>query len=524
VQKEDAHRSEGGIWFADGQSDEVRMSATRWAPMAKMMGSLLLVYLGWQLFRWPGGDRTLIGDLFFYPVGIAAIGAAVSASRRCAYRPRLRSAWRLLAFASLSYLMGDIAQTVYELVGSKPYPSVADAFYLAFYPLTLWGLLRFPAGRGDVADHVRMGLDLAVVAIGGAAVVIYVVLGPTVVQGGADPLQTAFSIAYPVGDLVLLVGLGSVLLRRGVGSSARALQFMAAGLLFYVAADLVYGYITLHSTYHGGDPVDSLWMVAIALFAVAGAAQNSPDTTADCVQTDTRPRASWAPYIAVAVGFGLLIISQRHEALFPDMSLVSAAVLLATLVSIRQYLTQRDLLRIQRQLSYESLHDALTGLPNRVLVIDRAERMLARARRNQTTVAALYVDIDGFKHVNDSLGHGAGDELLRLVAERLLGVVRESDTVGRLGGDEFVVLLPDYALDAGPELVAERICEVLGHGIDLHEPEGLTMLVTASIGVAVGPRDSADDLFRDADLALYAAKGAGKNRWVAFEPGMQTAA
>jgi hypothetical protein len=85
-------------------------------------------------------------------------------------------------------------------------------------------------------------------------------------------VRTGISIAYPVGDMVLLVGLGSVLLRRTAVSSARALRFFAGGLLFFVAADLVYGYINLHSTYQGGDPVDSLWMVAIALFAVAGAA------------------------------------------------------------------------------------------------------------------------------------------------------------------------------------------------------------------------------------------------------------
>ena len=113
------------------------------------------------------------------------------------------------------------------------------------------------------------------------------------------------------------------------------------------------------------------------------------------------------------------------------------------------------------ELRHQSLHDALTGLPNRVLALDRAEQMLARARRQQIPVAALYLDIDGFKHVNDTFGHAAGDELLRIVATRLQGVVREGDTAARLGGDEFVVLVEGSALDAGPELVAERLLEVL---------------------------------------------------------------
>ncbi len=109
------------------------------------------------------------------------------------------------------------------------------------------------------------------------------------------------------------------------------------------------------------------------------------------------------------------------------------------------------------ELLHQWLHDALTGLPNRVLALDRAEQMLARARRQQIPVAALYLDIDGFKHVNDTFGHAAGDDLLRIVATRLGGVVREGDTAARLSGDEFVVLVEGSTLDAGPELVAERL-------------------------------------------------------------------
>ena len=423
-------------------------SISPWAPIAATVGTLLVAYAIWQLFRWPGGDRRLIGDAFFYPVGTAAIWAALAASRRCSRHPRLRTAWRLLALGSSFYLAGDVAQTVYELSGALPYPSAADALYLLFYPCMLAGVLRVPARHGSLGERMRLGLDLAVVAISGSAIVIYIVLGPALLQSGPRTLATAISIAYPVGDLVLLVGLGSVLLRRTSRSSSRAFQFMAAGLLFFVAADLLYGYMNLHSGYRGGDPVDSLWMIAIALFAVAGAAQTSPDPAAESADEYVARRASWAPYIAVAVGFGLLLVNQRHDALLPDGYIAIASVLLATLVSVRQFLAQRDLLQTQHQLSYQSLHDPLTGLPNRVLVIDRAEQMLARARRTTVPIAALYIDIDGFKRVNDRHGHAAGDELLRALAQRMSRAVRESDTVARLSGDEFIVLLD--SLTPGP--------------------------------------------------------------------------
>jgi len=176
------------------------------------------------------------------------------------------------------------------------------------------------------------------------------------------------------------------------------------------------------------------------------------------------------------------------------------------------------------ELRHQALHDALTGLPNRVLALDRAEQMLARARRQQLPVAALFVDVDGFKHVNDTFGHAAGDELLRMVAARLQGVVREGDTAARLGGDEFVVLVEGSTLDAGPELVAERLLEVLRQPYELDGAAGRRLALTVSIGVASGLRTSADELLRDADIAMYEAKGAGKDRYVLFRSDMQTLA
>jgi diguanylate cyclase (GGDEF)-like protein len=264
-------------------------------------------------------------------------------------------------------------------------------------------------------------------------------------------------------------------------------------------------------------------MVEIAFLAVGGTAQVTPKQSLESPVVAPRRPARLAPYLASAVGFGLLIFVQRRDAFFPDLSLAITAVLLAVLVSIRQFLAQRDLLQTQGKLSHLSLHDALTGLPNRVLLFDRAEQMLARARRAHAPAAALYVDIDGFKQVNDRYGHAVGDELLRVVALRLRDAVRESDTVGRLGGDEFAVLVNEPTLDASPELVAERLLEVLHHPIELASAGGRAFAITASIGIAFGHQSTAEELLRDADLALYEAKASGKNRSIVFESRMQTA-
>ena len=180
-----------------------------------------------------------------------------------------------------------------------------------------------------------------------------------------------------------------------------------------------------------------------------------------------------------------------------------------------------ELSRRQEELAFMATHDSLTGLPNRTLILDRIEQMLVRSRRHQAPVAALFVDLDNFKSINDTLGHAVGDELLRAVAARLDGVIRDADALGRLGGDEFVVISEELSLAAGPELVAERLLYALKHPFKLGADKETRLTVTASIGIAMGEHTSAEELLRDADIAMYRAKWDGKNRYVVFETGMQ---
>ena len=175
------------------------------------------------------------------------------------------------------------------------------------------------------------------------------------------------------------------------------------------------------------------------------------------------------------------------------------------------------------QLAHQALHDSLTGLANRTLIMDRAEQMLVRAKRDHEPVAALFIDLDNFKEINDTLGHEAGDKVLQIVAKRFAAILRASDTVGRLGGDEFVVLAEGVSLAAGPELVAEKLHDVLREPFNIDGENGPTLAMSASIGIASGVRESATELLRDADTALYRAKADGKNCWALFEPEMQTA-
>lgn len=164
------------------------------------------------------------------------------------------------------------------------------------------------------------------------------------------------------------------------------------------------------------------------------------------------------------------------------------------------------------RIQYLAHYDALTGLANRRLVQDRLEQALVRAKRNHQALAVLFLDLDRFKQINDTLGHDQGDELLKAVAARLTGSVRQEDTVSRLGGDEFVVVLPEIAHAGDAEIVAQKIVAAIRLPVVL---AGGELHVTTSIGLAVYPQDgeAVTSLMKSADIALYRAKEGGRNRY-----------
>ncbi|MFE0257048.1 aminotransferase class I/II-fold pyridoxal phosphate-dependent enzyme [Streptomyces sp. NPDC059010] len=186
-------------------------------------------------------------------------------------------------------------------------------------------------------------------------------------------------------------------------------------------------------------------------------------------------------------------------------------------VTLRDVTEQR---RLEHELTERAFHDSLTGLPNRTLLLERIERALLRSRRESSLTSLLFIDLDDFKLVNDTLGHSAGDHLLRDVGTRLSQTLRRTDTAARLGGDEFAVLMEDAREPLDAELLAAQVIQTLSRPFVLGE-ESVT--VSASVGVATA-RDStdADELLGHADLALYAAKAAGKRQWRRFQPMLHT--
>jgi len=178
---------------------------------------------------------------------------------------------------------------------------------------------------------------------------------------------------------------------------------------------------------------------------------------------------------------------------------------------------------MSEQIAHSAEHDFLTGLPNRLLLNDRVSQAIALGQRHSYQVAVLFLDIDGFKHINDSLGHAIGDKLLQSISERLVGCIRAVDTVSRQGGDEFVMLLPAVENAQDAALAARRMLAAIAeaHNIDNHD-----LHVTASIGISVYPEDGLDvaTLIQNADTAMYQAKENGRQSYQFFEVAMNVRA
>jgi diguanylate cyclase (GGDEF)-like protein/PAS domain S-box-containing protein len=206
---------------------------------------------------------------------------------------------------------------------------------------------------------------------------------------------------------------------------------------------------------------------------------------------DGTPLALWVTASCVYNGDGTI---RNYVRVFTDISLLSET---------------------QRKLEQLATIDTLTELPNRRLLQDRLDRALLRADRHRVGMGLMFIDLDGFKSVNDTLGHDVGDLLLREVARRLSGCVRASDTIGRFGGDEFAIILEDAVLPTDAAWIAERIIAALAAPFQL---AGHCVRTSASIGIAIYPSDGADAaaLLRSADMAMYRSKKGGRNRFRFF--------
>jgi signal transduction histidine kinase len=468
------------------------------------LGAFLLVYLSWQLFGWIPGGRQNVGDLLLLPIDAAATLAAWCASRRFARSDPLGSFWRWIAFALAAETIGDVVQAIYDICTShSPYPSVADPFYLAFYPLVLFALLRIPAAALSLGARVKTTLDAATIVVGGGAVVWYLVLGPTALDGGQGILAMAVSLAFPVGDLLLLAALAVVLLRWSPIALRAPLRLITIALALGIVADVLYGDGQLHGTYTPGDFIDTLYVLEFSAFALAGVRQAPPGHEEAPLDTERSrqlsSRASWLPYLSVAIALGVLLGVERRNAFFPDVSLVLIVIVLAVLVAVRQYIAQRELVRTQVALRHSEqvkdeflsvvgheLRTPLTSIRGSLgLLAGGVLGELPEDAANMVAVAVLNTERLG-RMVNDILDierMAAGGLVLEPAAVEATELVEQSIQVVQTTADAAGVTLrgdiAELTVLADADRIVQALVNLLGNAVKF-SPRGATVMLTVS--------------------------------------------
>jgi diguanylate cyclase (GGDEF)-like protein len=495
-----------------------RPAALRY-PIAAVV--VVTAHFLWMLLELGGAFLTaVVSDLTAITVSAVAGLACLGAGRRCAGLDRW--GWSLLAAGMLCWSLGEVVWAYYEVVlrTEVPFPSAADVGFLAMVPLALAGMARLITFRRGALRSLLDGL-----IIGGSFLFVSwaTVLGPAFTAGELSPLAKAVSLAYPIGD-VALASMVFTLAANAGRRNRRALGLLGTGMLALAVADSGFAYLSQNDAYASGNLIDSAWVAGFALIALGGRYARSRRA-----EPGAAPLWIALPYLPLGVALmtSVVLYSTRREI---DAFLYVLTIVLVLLVISRQMVTLRDNLVLTRRLErtvedlrdredelrHLALHDPLTRLPNRTLFHDRAERLMSDGRG---TVAMLYIDLDGFKQVNDRFGHTAGDTVLFAVGQRLRACLRADDLLARLGGDEFAVLLCNVDGPADVARTAERIVAVLDEAFQV---DGHRVKVGASVGIALCPpgSDQPSALLRHADIAMYAAKVQGKGRYVSFEPRM----
>jgi diguanylate cyclase (GGDEF)-like protein len=434
--------------------------------------------------------------------------AAVRVARRPSLPGPTRRFWRHLAAVCTLIGLGA-ALNAWDAVkaGGEPSQSVSAptaATYGAAVLVLLWALLRLPLGASTRSDRVRIVLDGGTVMLAGAVFLWHYQTRPMLAESGNHQTTTVVINTFALAlELLAVFAIAKAVVSGRTFVASRSLQLFVLGLFGGALGGVGQRFV-------GDRP----WLntpqvtIPVVLICVTAAALVQSRSPADHHRPAVSRPFSRLPYLAVAIVDALLVLCiVRHE---PDVLMAAlAAVALTGVVVGRQLTAFRENARLMRRLDHGATHDTLTQLPNRALFTSRLTAALAAGE----PVHVALIDLDDFKTVNDTLGHGAGDALLVAVAQRLTSAVGASDTVARLGGDEFVVILSsDHPADAAGRLI-EALTEPVGD-----------LLVRASIGLAgAAPGDAPEDLLRRADIAMYAAKKAGGSNYLIFEPSMAIA-
>jgi len=447
-----------------------------------------LLHLSGRIFL---SGPNLWWDLVLYNVVVFSAGIFAWLGSTRADVDRLGA--RALSLAIFLWGAGSVVATWSIFRGFERISTYGDIGYVLYYPLALLGIARL-LRRAQRLKFAEV-LDALIVGLGVSAVGAALVLRPLMSSVITSPSSLTFTgLLYPIADLVLFAYVAAAIKASGRHLSPRT-AWLGSGMILFACTDGMFLYQNSMSSYIFGTWLDSGWLLG---FAVLGESIWHPSA-----EIEERSDSSVPQGLALASGMSILTASAIWPSLFPTYALIPAC---ATLIAafVRMGLSLRE----ARRLSQEELlarTDELTGLANRRLFVAELSSAVKQWESGKCLGAVMIIDLDGFKEVNDSLGHMAGDALLRGVAGRLNARMPRDSLLARLGGDEFGVIMRSPRIVEDSDELASQLREVLRTPFQV---SGVKIRVDASIGVAYAPRhgDDASTLLRRADIAMYRAK------------------
>jgi diguanylate cyclase len=467
-------------------------------PKSRSIAFLLVALAAIAVYPlWP--DETLLESLWFSAVGLACAATIVIAVQRRGLPGT--AAWRWFA---AGIALNSLGTSVAMVFTPDSWPSAGDPFYLALYPALTVGLVLLIRARSAGADWGTL-VDTTTVSTGLGLLTWVFIIRPLADDATSTTLARIVSIAYPIGDIVLM----SVLVRLLLGAGARnaAFRLIGASLAVFLAGDTAWAVIN-QAGWIPGPLVSQLlpmgFLVAYTLPVVAALHPSARDVTAAAEHRRSTLRPLMLALLSGVslIAPGILALQVVRGRVTDGLAIAIGSTALFMLVVTRMAQLVRHVESQAAQLRDLATIDELTGLPNRRGWGAAMAAAVERSRRDGTPLAVALIDLDHFKRFNDELGHQAGDRLLRGAAAAWRDALRGADQIARYGGEEFIVLLHN-ADAAHAELVLERLRPVT--------PAGQTF----SAGVATWTTpETSDELIARADRALYRAKDAGRNRTV----------
>jgi two-component system, cell cycle response regulator len=449
-----------------------------------LLGGTAVVTAHYWLGVGDGLDFAIGGPLY----AAIVLGAGVACLIRASDYRRERAAWLLIGLAILFWGAAEIYWTAaIENNPSAPYPSPADVGYLVFYPLAYAGLIMLVRARAHEINW-RLWMDGLIAALGTAALGAAFIFDFVADQTSGTTLETLTTLSYPLGDIGMLSLVVGVVALTG-WRPGRTWSLLLAGLAALVAADIAYTLQATEGALPGGEWVNPIYLIAAVCL---GAAVWQPKEAAEITSPgDDGRREILVPAIFAAVMIGLF--AMQYNSATGGLSTILWA---ATMTAVIARLAMSD--RENKNLLEQVQTDPLTGLGNRGRMQVDLERLCEIASED-SPAALLFLDLNGFKHFNDTLGHPAGDELLARLGRRLREAVAEDGTAYRIGGDEFCVLL---------SCAESRFDEATKHAAEALTESGRGYAIAASWGAATVPSDAdtPSAVLQLADVRMYAQK------------------